>query len=648
MFIKINIPNRLLISAKIFTTLIFIQFLYRILFFILFYNQMKLLQLDYILNSFFIGFRFDLRLAVLIILPFLLLSWIFKDSKVSNIFWIFYWTLSFGIIIIIYVFDIAYYSYLNTRLDASILGLSKNLYISIKMIWETYSVFSIILLVIALKLLLYKKIQKIQLFRSEIKLNASKKYIMILLSVIICLGIGYGKWSRYPLRWSDAFYSNNNIANQLAINPLLYFLNTYLWKTESYDIKEIKKYYSLISSEINVIDTNSLALNFNREKVYPDSSVLKANVIIIFLETFPNYKIGFFGNPTDPSPNYDIIANQSIVFNNFYVTKFSTAGSIFSAMTGLPDMATIDKSSTRDPLASRQHILMNDLHDYNKYFFIGGSGNWGDIGGFFRRNVDQIKVFEEGMYKATEVNAWGISDYDLLMEANEILKKEKEPFISVILTAGHHPPFTIPNIENFNKIEFTEEHKENGFSSHKDLNAFRFMDFSLGEFFKSVKKEDYFNNTIFIILGDHGFGHPSKVDLFGSLSLHNFNVPLTIYSPGLNIKHKNIYDIASSIDLMPTLFGLLSHSYKNTGLGKDLFDINNKNDNYAFIFSAANSKYGLISNDYFVMSNFNKEDLVYSFKEKKFINSLNSNIKKMKLLNNGYYEISKYLRYHNE
>ena len=146
---------------------------------------MKLLKLDYILNSFFIGFRFDLRLAVLIILPFLLLSWIFKDSKVSNIFWIFYWTLSFGIIIIIYVFDIAYYSYLNTRLDASILGLSKNLYISIKMIWETYSVFSIILLVIALKLLLYKKIQKIQLFRSEIKLNASKKYIMILLSVII-------------------------------------------------------------------------------------------------------------------------------------------------------------------------------------------------------------------------------------------------------------------------------------------------------------------------------------------------------------------------------------------------------------------------------------------------------------------------------
>ena len=67
-----------------------------------------------------------------------------------------------------------------------------------------------------------------------------------------------------------------------------------------------------------------------------------------------------------------------------------------------------------------------------------------------------------------------------------------------------------------------------------------------------------------------------------------------------------------------------------------------------FIFSAANSKYGLISNNYFVMSNFDKEDLVYSFKEKKFINSLNSNIKKMKLLNNGYYEMSKYLRYHNE
>ena len=59
-------------------------------------------------------------------------------------------------------------------------------------------------------------------------------------------------------------------------------------------------------------------------------------------------------------------------------------------MTGLPDIATVNKSSTRDPFASKQHLLMNDLKEYNKHFFIGGSANWGDIGGFFRGNVEEI------------------------------------------------------------------------------------------------------------------------------------------------------------------------------------------------------------------------------------------------------------------
>ena len=436
------------------------------------------------------------------------------------------------------------------------------------MIWETYPVIKIIILIFILNWVFLRCLKQIQSYRSNKNISYKKEISIYVFSTIIFIGIGYGKWSRYPLRWSDAFYSKNNVANQLAINPVLYFLNTYLWKSKDYDLDLVKKYYPYMAEQYGVININDSTYTVSRNIESDQSQALKANVIIIFLETFPTYKIGYFGNPLNPTPNYDHITNQSIVFKNFYVSKFSTAGSIFSAMTGLPDMATLYKSSTRDPFASKQHFLMNDLKGYKKHFFVGGSANWADIGGFFRGNVEQITVHEEGMYSAKEINAWGISDYDLFMEAHETFIKEEQPFISVILTAGHHPPFTIPDIIGFEKNHFTEKHKNNGFSNHKDFNAFRFMDFALGEFILSAKKEDYFKNTLFVILGDHGFGHPSQPNTFGSLSLHNYHVPLTIFSPGLNINHKDIIDVASSIDLMPTIMGLLSLPYNNTALGK--------------------------------------------------------------------------------
>ena len=79
---------------------------------------------------------------------------------------------------------------------------------------------------------------------------------MHILVIFIFLGTGWGKLSGYPFRWSDAFYSTNHIANQLAINPILYFLNTYLWRAESYDIDNVKKYYPFIAKHLGIHNIN--------------------------------------------------------------------------------------------------------------------------------------------------------------------------------------------------------------------------------------------------------------------------------------------------------------------------------------------------------------------------------------------------------
>ena len=73
-----KLPQRIGISLLVFILLVVILTSFRILFFLLFFDQMWSLTTENIINSFIFGFRFDIRLVVIVILPFLLLSWLIK------------------------------------------------------------------------------------------------------------------------------------------------------------------------------------------------------------------------------------------------------------------------------------------------------------------------------------------------------------------------------------------------------------------------------------------------------------------------------------------------------------------------------------------------------------------------------------------
>ena len=237
-------------------------------------------------------------------------------------------------------------------------------------------------------------------------------------------------------------------------------------------------------------------------------------------------------------------------------------------------MAVVNKSSTRDPFAIKQNIFLNQLQGYNKHFFMGGSANWGDINGFLNNNLDDIIIHDEDSYDIPETNAWGISDYHLLQETHAVLLKETQPFISLVLTAGHHRPYTIPdNINGFEKSGFTPEHKKYNFGED-EFYSFKFMDFSLGEFMENARGANYFENTLFVVFGDHGsFGHHLNKS-HGDLTIHEYHVPLIFYGPGLNILPSTYKKVSSEIDIFPTIFSLLNIPYENSSIGRNIFSDN--------------------------------------------------------------------------
>ena len=467
----------------------------------------------------------------------------------------------------------------------------------------------------------------------------------------------FGKLSYYPLRWSDAFFSPNNYTAAVALNPVLYFFNTLKNKQIKFDITKTQKYYPLISEYLGVTNPDKTNLNFSRH--YPAQARFETppNIVMVFLESFASYKTGAFGNQLNPTPYFDEIEKNSLSFRNYFTPHTGTARSVFAAITGLPDIE-VNKTSSRNPLVVEQRTIINDFTDYEKFYFIGGSANWGNVRGILQHNIQGLNLYEEGSYTLPRMDVWGIDDTSLFIESNWVLRKQKKPFFAIIQTSGNHRPYHIPEESYGFKLREVNNKllKKNGFIGVDEFNAFRFMDHSLGYFIEQAKKETYFTNTIFVFYGDHGIsGYPGEhsPDYLGIQDISGLHTPLIFYAPGL-IKPAQKDKIASELDLLPTIAGLTGIEYTNTTLGRDLMNPRYDDQRYAFTISHnKNSTLGLLSkNFYFRISEDGTKPVLVDVHAKDARNNViaqhtvQADI--MREMTFGIFETTKYLLHHNK
>ena len=79
----------------------------------------------------------------------------------------------------------------------------------------------------------------------------------------------------------------------------------------------------------------------------------------------------------------------------------------------------------------------------------------------------------------------------------------KGPTFALLQTLSNHAPFNLPPPAPFNDISGPQQLLPR-------LNGIRYADWALGNFFDKVSKEPWFKDTLFVILGDHGFPFESK------------------------------------------------------------------------------------------------------------------------------------------
>jgi phosphoglycerol transferase MdoB-like AlkP superfamily enzyme len=505
--------------------------------------------------------------------------------------------------------------------NATALRFMENPMISAYMVWQTYPVITggiIMLSVIAASIFALVKITGlISDNESARRFWPSKawysKTLLVFMTVVLVLAGAMSKRpdslaSWYPLRWSDAFFSTHAFSTQLASNPVIYFSNTLKNVAETYDLEQTRAAYPAMVDYLHIPQPDAETLNFARPVRFDSHYEAPFNVVVIILESFASYKSSVSGNPLDTTPNIKFLADNGYYFKNFFTPSTGTARSVWTFTTGIPDIEK-NKTSSRNPLIVDQHTIINAFKGYEKLYFLGGSASWANIRGLLSSNIPGLKLYEEGSYESPDIDVWGISDLDLFREANKVLRHEKRPFFAVIQTSGNHRPYTIPEdnagFERLTADDLPSDVENYGFHSVEELNSYRFMDHSLGEFLRLAKHEGYFDNTLFVLFGDHGIHAPTghHVPAYESqLRLQGLRVPLVFYNQELITKPETFTRIASETDVLPTIAALTRTDHVNTTLGRDLLDTSLDTQRYAFTIEHGTDRtIGLLSEDYYLV-----------------------------------------------
>ena len=146
---------------------------------------------------------------------------------------------------------------------------------------------------------------------------------------------------------------------------------------------------------------------------------------------------------------------------------------------------------------------------------------------------------------------------------DEIVKLEKSgrPYYAILQTLSNHIPYSFPNPMPVEKVMV------NGVEEER-LTAMRYSDYALGQFFEKIKSLGGFNDTLFVITGDHGFGGGTLVT---DMDLIRFHVPLLFIGKDIqSLFGKTNETVGSQVDVVPTVIGMMGGSYIHHCWGRNL------------------------------------------------------------------------------
>ncbi|KAA2238469.1 sulfatase-like hydrolase/transferase [Chitinophaga agrisoli] len=296
----------------------------------------------------------------------------------------------------------------------------------------------------------------------------------------------------------------------------------------------------------------------------------RPNVVIVIVEglgrAYAN-EGAYLGSFT---PFLDSLAGHSLYWQNF----LSQAGRTFASLPSILASLPFGKSGFTELPHMPEHLSLLSLLKYNGYktgFYYGGDAVFDNMSGFLQQNaIDQIhdiQSFPADYTKLPENDqgfCWGYGDQELMRYYNATLANTDTPYCNVLLTVASHEPFLV-NRQEFYLARFEQRMKELHFDEERKADArdykmqyasILYVDDALRQLFHRYMQRPEFNNTIFIITGDHRMPEIPMRD-----KLDRYRVPMILYSPLLSRAAK-FNGVSTHFDITPSMLQLLKRQYQ--------------------------------------------------------------------------------------
>ncbi|HOX74310.1 MAG TPA: LTA synthase family protein, partial [Bacteroidales bacterium] len=550
------------------------------------------------------GLLFDISATVYINMVFILFQLVPFDFRYGrkyqkSLAWLFF--ITNGVAFAANTADFVYYRFVFKRATSDIFGTFEGEPNIIKMIlrflidyWPA-TLFCIALWVVMVWL--YRRLEPVKPQPS----NRTVYTIVNILMIPLAAGLMIGG-ARGSLNESTRPISNSNAARYVK-DPknVAIVLNTpfSIFRTSGKKPLEKKNFFN--EDELKVLfDPHHIPSG--------DKPVKSENVVVIILESFGREYIGALNRDLDSgkysgyTPFIDSLINVSLTFDVSLANGKKSIDAMPSILASIPSLETpyaISHYSNNQIEGLASHLKKKGY--YTTFFHGALSGSMG-FDSFARMSgFEDYVSYEDYPYSGDTDGMWGIWDEPFFGYFAEKMKEFPQPFLASVFSLSSHHPFIVPE-------KYRNKFKKGPVPIAEVVG---YTDFALGEFFRKISSEPFFENTLFVITADHTNESIHK-EFQNSFGL--YSVPVILYKPGSDLKGiKN--RIAQQIDIMPTVLHYLNYDEEFIAFGNDLFD-----DSYEpFAFNTNGSTYHLYMRDHILIMIDYKPVGLYNYKSDKFL-----------------------------
>jgi phosphoglycerol transferase MdoB-like AlkP superfamily enzyme len=508
-------------------------------------------------QSLWYGLKMDLSMAAyltILVCLFVLAAVFIPFFKKKTVYFIYT-----GIILFLLVFitlaDAESFKAWGTRLDytpVKFLSTPKEAFASIGHLPIVWMILGFLLVY----LLLFWFFRKV-VSRSTVLLS-NNKFKLVQLLLVLCFTIALiipirGGFQLAPINQSHVFFSNNQYANNAAINGTWNFMQS-LTKAK-YLSKNIYQYMDEAEADSIV---NSLFKTEGKKEQVINDSIVKPNVVIIIWESFTEKALNKIIDGKPVIKYFRELTNEGIYFSNCYSTGDRTDKGISAVLSGYPALSK-ESIINYNEKASRLTGLGNIFfkQGYNTSFYYGGESEFMNIKGYVTAQQFQ-EIITKDDFDSKDMNSkWGAHDEVVMKRILNDLSRTKEPYFTTWLTLSSHEPFETPVEKIFNGND-----KETKF-----MNSLHYTDSIVYTFINELKKMPSWQNTIVIISADHGHYLP----ITGKWA-DNYRIPVLWLGGALKKQNVIVDKTVDQLDMAGSLIQQLHLNADRFVFSKNIFD----------------------------------------------------------------------------